>query len=129
MKTFNFKSMFAPFLGLLLALPTVYFIFISVMKYVFGWSYLFNVSQPALESWGIKESIGWNINLLILFGPMLAFILNLLSVLHIRLLFTKEKIDCHLSLNKNWWNISVITISSLALLILFAYLLGENCNC
>ena len=115
-------------LGLLLSGPAVYFIFISIMKYWFGSNYLFDAAQPALERMGIKESLGWNINLLILFGPVLALLLNLFSVLKISFQFTKEKIDCHLSVRKSWWNLAVVIISGGALLVLFAYLLGENCR-
>jgi len=61
--------------GVLLTLPTLYFIFISVMKYVFGWDYLFDAATPTPEGLGIKESFGWNITLLILFGPVLALVI------------------------------------------------------
>ena len=54
--------------ALLLALPTTY-VLISILKY--GWEIdgPFDSSAPLLERMGIKESPGWNINLLILFGP------------------------------------------------------------
>ncbi len=69
--------------GLLLSLPTAYFIFINILKYELGYDYLYDSIRPALENWGIQESFGWKINLLILFGPVLALLLNVLSVLHI----------------------------------------------
>jgi len=67
--------------------------------------------------------------LLILFGPVLALLLNVLSVLHIRFETTKEKIDCRVSINKSWTNMAVVCRSGIVLLILFAYLFVENCNC
>ncbi len=115
--------------GALLTLPTLYFILISIMKYVFGWEYLFDVSAPALDKMGIKESIGWNINLLILFGPVLALLLNVLSVLHIHFETTPDKIDCRFSITKSWKNLAVVFLSTAILLTLFIYLLGENCSC
>lgn len=115
--------------GGLLTLPALYFIFISIMKYVFGWEYLFDVSAPALEKMGIKESLGWNINLLILFGPVLALFLNVLSILHIHFETTRDKIDCRFSITKSWKNLAVVLLSTSVLFTLFVYLLGENCSC
>ncbi len=68
-------------IGLLLTMPTTYFIFISIMKYVFGLPGFFDATQPLLERMGIKEALGWNINLLILFGPLSALLLNVTSIL------------------------------------------------
>ena len=128
MKTIS-KNNLNFFIGLLLSLPTAYFIFISLLKYELGYPFLFDSIQSTLESWGIKESFGWNINLLILFGPVLALLLNVLSVLHIRFEFSKERIDCRLSITKSWWNLAVVLLSGGVLFILSAYLFLENCNC
>jgi hypothetical protein len=129
MKTFNTNSKLAWIAGTLLTLLPVYFIFISIMKYAFGWNYLFDISEPTLKNLGIDQSMGWNINLLIIFGPVLAFVLNVLSVLHVHFEITKERIDCRISISKNWKNLAIVILSTLVLLTLFAYLLGENCNC
>ena len=113
----------------ILTLPTLYFISIAILKYNFGQSYLFDRATPMLEHLGIKEKLGWNINLLILFGPVLAFMLNVLSVLKIQFRFRKEQLDCSMSIRKNWWNLAIIILSTLILVVLFAYLIGENCSC
>ena len=52
--------------GLLLVLPTTYFICISILKYELGVQAPFDSNAPFLERIGIKEALGWNINLLIL---------------------------------------------------------------
>lgn len=128
MKTIS-KNKLIFFVGLLLSFPTAYFILISVLKYEMGYDYLFDSIRPTLESLGIKESFGWNINLLILFGPVLALILNMLHVLSIHFEFSKQKIDCQLSIIKSWWNLAVVLLSGGVLFILSAYLFLENCNC
>src|SRR5215471_5282004 len=110
--------------GLILSLPAAWLIFSSLLKYGLGWSYLFDASQPLLERWGIKESIGLNINLIIVFGPVLALILNVLSVLHISFETTKERYDCRLSISRSWKNLAVVILSATLLLTLFIYLLG-----
>ncbi|MEJ7672590.1 MAG: hypothetical protein WKF59_07735 [Chitinophagaceae bacterium] len=61
-------------IGTLLTLPTAYFIFISLLKYGLGIPSLLDSAQPLLERLGIKESLGFNINLLILFGPLIAHV-------------------------------------------------------
>lgn len=129
MKLFNLKPWLASIVGALLVLPTAYFIIISLMKYELGQPYLFDVAFPILERLGIKKSIGWNINLLILFGPVVAFAFNLLSVMGIRFLADRKHITCELSIDKSWRNLIVIIVSSIILLFLFAYALGENCRC
>ena len=114
--------------GLLLSLPTAYFIFISVLKYVFGVPGLFDSIAPALEQWGIRQTIGWNINLLILFGPLTALLLNLSNVLKVGWYSSEEEIKIKILIRKRWMNLSVVIFSTLIILILFAYLAGENCH-
>lgn len=128
MKSFQAYTKIAWIAGSLLILPTVYFFFINLMN-EFGWYWAYNVSEPMLNSLGLNQSLGLNINLLVLFGPVLALMLNVLSVLHIRIEAMKDRIDCRLSINKSWKNLAVVVLSTLVLLALFAYALGENCNC
>jgi len=115
--------------GALLAFPTAYFISIALLKYGPGSSYLFDRAQPFLERLGIKESFGWNINLLILFGPLIALILNLFSFLKIEWYNEMENFSISLSVQKYWWNIVLVIFSGGLLAILFIYALGENCRC
>ncbi len=118
-----------PVIGLLLTLPTAYFILISLFKYAFGWPALFDTAQPLLESWGIQDSPGWNINLLILFGPLVAFFLNLSRILSISRTVSKTDVQVHLNIRKYSGSWVVVAISALCLLAIFAYGFGENCNC
>ena len=116
-------------IGTLLTLPTAYFIFISLLKYSQGIPYLFDSAQPFLEKLGIKESLGFNINLLILFGPMIALFLNLFAVLRLEWYNEKESFSVRFYIEKHWWNMAVIIFSGILLATLFMYALGENCRC
>ena len=116
-------------LGALLAFPTAYLIFISLLKYGLGLPNLFDATQPLLERLGIKESLGWNINLLILFGPFFAMVINLLSVLRIEWLNEKEIFSFKVSIEKHRWNMVLVFFSALLLAVLFFYAIGENCHC
>jgi len=115
--------------ALLLALPTAYFILISVLKYMFGVDGPFDSMQPTLEQLGIKESLGLNINLLILFGPVIALIIAAAQVLKIQFQFTKDQFDFHIQVKKHWFALFVAVFSAGLLAILFWYVAGENCNC
>jgi hypothetical protein len=114
--------------GLLLALPTAYVISISVLKYVFGVNGPFDAAQPVLEGWGIKDALGWNINLLILFGPFAGFLLSVFQVLKIRWHFTKQDLEVQFTIRRQWFPILVATFSISLLALLFIYMLGENCR-
>jgi hypothetical protein len=116
-------------IGTLLTLPTAYFIFISLLKYSQGIPYLFDSAQPFLEKLGIKESLGFNFNLLILFGPMIALFLNLFPVLKIEWFNLRENFSVRFYIEKNWWNMALIIFSVILLATLFIYALGENCRC
>ncbi|MEO5783100.1 MAG: hypothetical protein ABIQ07_07510 [Ginsengibacter sp.] len=115
--------------GALLAFPTAYFIFISVLKYGLGLPNLFDAAQPLLERLGIKQSLGLNINLLILFGPFIAMIINLFSVLRIEWFNETESFSFKASFEKHWWNVMLVFFSALLLAVLFFYAIGENCHC
>ena len=116
-------------ISLLLALPTAYFIIISVLKYELGVDGPFDSIAPLLESWGIKESLGWNINLLILFGPLLAFLLTIFQLLGVRMQFTQNHFLFQITVRKRWLLLLVAGVSISLLAVLFTYLFGENCIC
>ena len=129
MKPINIKETPALIVGTLLTLPSMYFILITLMKYEFHIPFLFDAASPLLESAGIREAIGWNINLLMLFGPVLAFLLNMLSVFELYYASGKDRISFHFSIKRSWRNLVVMLASSIALLVLFAYIMAENCHC
>ncbi len=123
------KPSAAATIGLFLTAPTAYFIFVSILKYVFGLPALFNATEPLLNSIGGKDTLGWNINLLILFGPLIALLINVTSILKILWDRNEEGIHINLSIEQRFMNWLVIAISGGSLALLFLYALGENCNC
>jgi hypothetical protein len=123
------KSNWVTTAGLLLALPTAYLICISMLKYGLNIHEPFDASQPLLERWGIKKFPGWNINLLILLGPIAGFLLTIFQVLIIKWQFTKEHFQFQFTVKKKWFPILVAAFSVSLIAILFFYFLGENCNC
>ena len=129
MKTINFKNNWLTTTGLLLALPAAYFILVAILKYWLKINEPFDTIQPVLERWGIKESLGWNINLLILFGPVLALLLTFFQVVQLEWRFNKEEFLLNFTIKKRWFPLLITVLSAGLLAILFFYLVGENCNC
>ena len=97
--------------SLLLALPTACFITISILKYGLNIDAPFDNATPFLERMGIKENLGWNINLLILFGPLIAFLLTIFQTLRINWQFSKEQFEFHFTLRKKWFPLLVAVLS------------------
>ena len=112
-------------LSLFLVLPATWFICINMLNEV-GIRGLYNSSQPALESMGIKESLGWNINLLILFGPVIALLLSALQVLHMEWHSSKEQFQFSITIRRKWFPLFITFLSGLMLVALFIYLAVEN---
>lgn len=70
METKIFKNNWVSTAGLLLALPTGYFVLVNVLNEA-GMPGLYNGIAPFIARTGGNESFGWNINLLILLGAVL----------------------------------------------------------
>lgn len=115
-------------LSLLLALPAAYFMLSSFLKFELNINGPFDVVAPLLDRMGVRERLGWNINLLILLGPVAALGLTALQVLKIHWHFNRDEFLFHFSIKKKWFPLLVIAFSCTLLAILAIYLLGENCR-
>lgn len=116
-------------LALLLVSPSVYFVVAAILKYEVGMNGPFDAAAPLLERMGLQEPPGWNINLLILFGPVIALLIAVSQVLRTEWYFSKEKLQFRFTLKKQPFPIGIIFLSGLVMGILFIYLVGENCGC
>ena len=115
--------------GGILTLPAACFFLISILNFQLGYPYLYDAANPFLQSTNISEPPGFNINLLILFGPVLALLINVLAVLDLWLDQGKDRINFQLSVSRSWTNLLIILVSAMTLLTTAAYLFIENCNC
>lgn len=118
-------------LALVLVLPTVYFLSISVLKYEMGINGPFDSVAPFLESMGLKENLGWNINLLILLGPVVALLIAAWQTIHINwhpdsYREAKEQVHFNMIIRKKKFPLFILFLSGLVLTSLFIYLVGEN---
>jgi len=122
------KSNVLSIIAALLAFPTVYFIIANLLNTV-GVPGPYNLIASFVERNGGREPLGWNINLLILCGPIVAILLTFFQFVKIEFHSTKEEFLLHFSIQKRWFPIIVTAASIAVLASIFFYMLGENCNC
>jgi len=111
--------------GLLLAFPAVYFVLANVLNSNTGIDWLYKPIASIFDKPENKQ-FGWNINLLIVFGPVLAILLNAWSLLHIRFDTEAEFFRLEISVKRKWWNIALVLLSAGTMLCLCGYLFFEN---
>lgn len=114
--------------GFALVFPALYFIVSAWLNYGLGFSPFWKVIEPIFEKPENKQ-FGFNINLLILMGPLLAILINLPQVMQLHLSTEPEELNVHLAFKKYSWSWMIIGASSFCLAALFFYLIAENCNC
>lgn len=124
----TFKSNALTIIAALLAFPTLYFIIANLLNSI-GIPGPYNLIGSFVESAGGREPFGWNINLLILCGPVVAILLTIFQFVKIDFHPSKEEYLLHFSVQKRWFPIVVTAISIAVLASIFFYMLGENCNC
>jgi len=95
---------FALIAGGLLVFPAFYFMITGILNFEMGIPALWKPIDPIFENPSNKQP-GWNINLLILFGPVLAFLLNFFSIVRIVWINGHEDMQLNFSIRKNWVNI------------------------
>ncbi len=125
METIISRRSWLNYVALLLLLPAIWFFGINLLNEA-GIHEPYNASEPVLESLGIRKTPGWNINLLILLGPIIALLLAAMQVLHIESHFSKEQFQFSITIRRKWFPLSIVFVSVLMLTALFTYLVGEN---
>jgi hypothetical protein len=128
MKTIHSRIDPAFIAGTLLIYPAAYF-FLSNILNDLNYPFLWKQIAPYFDR-PENKSLGWNANLLIVFGPIVAILLNLPKLLQIRLNKKENEpleLAAFIKLNSIHW---LVVIAGLVVTsVLMAYLIGENCNC
>ncbi|MDB5191825.1 MAG: hypothetical protein JWQ96_1388 [Segetibacter sp.] len=128
MKHLILKRSFAFSAGLAAVLPCVYFLVSNLLNSELNMPLLWKPIAYIFED-PAKRSIGLNINLIILFGPVVTILLNLPQVVHASIVNQKPHTNLFITIQKFASNWSVIVVAGLCLAAVLFYLLGENCNC
>jgi len=120
------KPNLAVVLSLILIFPAVYFIVAAILKYIFGFPYLFD---PLLIFYSSKEILWW-FNIIspavFLFGLGFSIILNLFVMLSIKIRKENSNIKSDIVFTPKPANLFLFGVSFLSLAMLFAYAIGEN---
>lgn len=132
-KTLTMKKLFinrqvALSTGFFLVFPSLYFIVSAWFNYGLGFSPFWKVIEPIFEKPGNRQ-FGFNINMLILLGPLLAILVNLPQVMQVHLLSKQQEVNVHFAFKKYSWSWIIISAGVFCLAALFLYMLMENCNC
>ena len=128
MRTITFKSNWLTSIAAILILPCGYFILIGILSEI-GISGPLESIKPLAEKWGIKDGPGLNITSVIVFGPMVAFLLTVFQFMRLEWRVTREEFLLHFSFYKRWFPVMVAASSIVVLGLLFFYVTVENCNC
>jgi hypothetical protein len=125
MKTQITHHRVASIAGTLLVFPAVYFVSASILYLNWGLPGLWNLADPSLVNLS-NGQIGWNINLLILVGPMLALVWNTFSLVQINWNNSNEQLQLSFRVHKHWSNIYVAIVSLVVLASIFVYVSGQG---
>ena len=128
MRTAIFSSNWLTSLALLLVIPSAFFIVIGLLS-ALGNNGPLEAIRPWAEKWGIKDPPGLNITSVILFGPMVAFLLVVFQFMSMEWKFSRDEFSLRFSFYKKPFAI-IVAVTSVAVLALLAlYMFVENCNC
>ena len=128
MRTITFKNNWVTSIALLLILPAAYFILIGILSEMGIYGPLESI-KPLAEKWGIKDGPGLNITSVIVFGPMVAFLLTVFQFMKIEWRTSREEFLVQFSFYRRWFPILVAAASVGVSALLFFYVAVENCNC
>jgi hypothetical protein len=114
--------------GILLVLTPFLFAFGMILKYNLGLDFGLVTTFP---SWLVSLEdrsiiLTFLIRALLLGGPLVAVMINLLAILHFQ--FDGQAKEVLVSIKLKWLNIAVIAFCSVVSLIFLSYLLVENIN-
>lgn len=128
MKKATLKHSITASITLLLLLPACYFITSAILHYVFGISQGWQLIQPVFLH-PENKSLGININLLIVFGPIASCIISLFQIMHLEISKEDEMLHIKTSFVTKSYYWVIIAVSLLVTGCILLYFLSENCNC
>lgn len=123
------KPSTAALAGLLLTVPALYFFLSALLKYGFHMPVFLDAFEPFLHGPAADNPVAWSLNLLLLFGPLLSFLLNLAAIADVSVRQNREAVHVSVSLQRRGWNWTALVLSGACLCVTLLYGLAENCAC
>lgn len=114
--------------GILLVLPSLYFVVSALLNYGLGFAALWKLIEPIFNK-PENKSLGFNINIVILFGPLVAILINLPQVVQLHFSRMEDEVYINLSISKYRYSWMVVAAGIGCLGIMFFYLVAENICC
>lgn len=121
-----FKSRTAFVVGILMILPALYFITASILKYNFGFAFLFEPLEIFFTSHQMLKIFNLISPAIFLFGLLGAFVINFLTMFSIKFWKEKNVLQSEISFIPRTLNLTVSIISFSSLMIMLAYVVTEN---
>ena len=119
------QSNWLTIVGLMLALPTAYFAGANMLNEL-GIPGPYSIIDSFIQQTGGQQPLGWNINLLLVCGPLIALFISVFQVMIIEWHFTKEQFQFNVTIQRKGLPLFVALFSIALLGTLFFYLLVEN---
>ena len=124
-KVYLLNTRRSAFLGLLLLVLPFFFVLSNVLEYVLRINPGIIRRIPDLFVYFDQTAGLWFLGpLLLLGGPVIAVLLNLLSVLHLH--YDKSSRELTMTLRLKWINIAIVLVCTFVVSILLLYLIVEN---
>ena len=111
-------------LGIWLILVPAFFLAAITMKYVFHIGVgLVTVFEDAMAEFDHASSTGWMTPIIFVLLPMIAVVLNLLSIAHVD--HDRQKAQLHITIKLRWLNLAIILFGTVMLGIFFLHAYAE----
>ncbi|HTQ63482.1 MAG TPA: hypothetical protein VMI12_01720 [Puia sp.] len=125
MKSIWIKPLTMSVIGLALLLPASFFLFSLAARIFFGYRGMYYSIAPSfLEA--SSEIISFQKSAWILYGPLLAILLNVLAIFQFRLVRHSDKIKLIIFYRRFFLNAAVVLQSILFLIMVLTYLIIEH---
>ncbi len=116
-------------LAAILVFPAAFFLIGSVLKFEAGIPVFYDMAEPLMLRMGLNEKLGFNINLLIAFGPIVALALTLFSLVRIKTVSRKDFFSMSVCFPGKGVLLYLALVSAFMMCFLLVYVVGENCHC
>ncbi len=125
MKTTPVKPLIASIIGLTLLLPATYFMLTLLVRIVFNSTTLYYAIAPVFlqSAFGV---FSFSLSQLILYGPLVAIVMNVLTILQFHLYRNNSKWKLKIFYRSYWLNTAIALQSIIVFVMIMLYLLIEH---
>jgi hypothetical protein len=123
-ETMPVKPLITTITGLALLVPASYFSLLITKRLVAGSSWRYDMMAPGFQEHAFEPA--FHGSQLILYGPLLSMLINLLTIWRFRIRQTGNQWSIDVSYRRYWLNLAILLQASLLLLGMLSYLAVEH---